>query len=538
MSTDAFSQAIPLDKKNNILSDQNDCISKEIDPHSSIFSDQKCKELKNLPLTGISDLQFNISTPHSISRLLRDKLREHPSVKDYGALLGVNDSLHDIPLFQNAYDDNQTNSNYLEIPPGFWPHSKDGIWNASKPQYMYLKFLGPVGWNNNGWSNIWFQLNSDLIEQYVNRTLEFDRAFLSPDAWPVPTIVYNQLFANKNTGRNYNGITETLRINQENRPGVPGSMVGLSVYQYVNGDKGYANQHASVHLDTIRTGSDGIWNLWPSAEDKIGYGPDSPEHAPQQFNGMEMDYAGNGNDRNQLLGGAGRTFIRFVPSPFRDWKKWSANTAYKKGTIIASPEQTEIYIALNTGKSGVITPNFKNNSDVMDGNLTWNFVNNIAMEQGHALFFGGGGNNSQASYNILMGGDANVNFSVLDTSNMILNPTYGASIRVAPGQPLDLCGKTDDKAPYNGNYNECTIQYSKYENGFLFSVHGKPVLKIKNNGILQSQNAISLPIKSRAELRSLKLPKGSIVYDEDDDCPAFFTKNGWAIMPLKKLPSK
>lgn len=299
----------------------------------------------------------------------------------------MNDSLHDIPLFQNAYADSQaTKSSFLEIPSGFWPRDKNGIWNAPRPQYMYLKFLGPVGWNNDGWSNIWSQLNSDLIEQYVNRTLEFDRAFLTPDAWPVPTIVYNQFFANKGVGRSYNGITETLRINQENRPGVPGSMVGVSVYQYVKGDKGYANQHASMHLDTIRTGSDGIWNLWPSAEDKIGYGPDSLEHAPQQFNGMEMDYAGNGSDRNQLLGGAGRTFIRFVPSPFRDWKKWSADTVYNEGIIITNKDQTAIYMALKSGKSGPIEPDFKNNSNVLDGSLVWNFINNMAMEQGHALF--------------------------------------------------------------------------------------------------------------------------------------------------------
>lgn len=487
---------------------------------------------------NVTASQVNISTPNSVVRILSDKLREHPSVVDYGATLGVNDSAHDIPLFQKAYADNPINkTGYLEIPAGFWPHNSNGtIWTPDSPQYMYLKFLGAVGWNNKGWSHIWSQLNSDLIEQYVNRTLEFDRAFLTPAAWPVPTVVYNQTFANQGVGRSYNGITEAIRINQENRPNVPGSMVGGSVYQYVKGNKGYANQHASIHLDTVRTGSDGVWNIWPSVEDKMGYGPDSGDHAPQQFDGMEMDYTGNGSDRNQLMGGGGRTFIRFVPSAFADWKIWSANRSYTEGEIVADPKKTNLYKVVKGGRSGSTEPRFEKEGKIADGDVIWQFVNTISMEQGHAILFGGGGN-SKASYNNLIGGNANVNLAVLDTSNMNLDTLHGAIIRGSDGQPLDLCGKTFNKSPKVGRYNQCTLRYSSDQNGFIFSLNGKTILNIKNDGTITSENGISLSVKTRSEIRSMTVPTGTMVYDRNDDAPAVYTNRGWKVVTLKDMPS-
>ncbi|MFS3135218.1 hypothetical protein ACLRDC_07495 [Gluconacetobacter sacchari] len=489
---------------------------------------------------SVSSAQVNISTPHSVPRVLATKLREHPAVTDYGASLGADDSAHDIPLFEKAYADNRaTGTGYLEIPPGFWPHKGDGsIWTEGTPQYMYLKFLGSVGWNHKGWSNIWNQLNSDLIEQYVNRTLEFDRAFLSPDAWPVPTTIYNQLFANQGMGRSYNGITEAIRINQENHAGVPGSMVGISVYQRVSGDKGYANQHASLHLDTVRTGVDGVWNLWPSVEDKLGYGPDSVGHAPQQFDGMEMDYSGNGSDRTQLLGGGGRTFIRFVPSAFQHWKKWSPRTSYNGGDMIMDGGRTGIYRVVKSGTSAAVEPRLSRDSVTIDGGVAWEFVNTVAVEQGHAILFGGGGNNNMASYNNLMGGDAHVNLAVLDTSNMILNETSGAVLRASDDQPLDLCGKTDNDAPIVGRYNQCTLQHSYDRGAFVFSARGDAVLTVADNGILHPREGVSLPIKSRSEIRAMVAPKGTVVYDSEDDVPAIYTSKGWKLVALTEMPSQ
>lgn len=148
-----------------------------------------------------------------------------------------------------------------------------------------------------------------------------------------------------------------------------------------------------------------------------------------------------------------------------------------------------------------------------------------------------GGGNSKASYNNLIGGNANVNLAVLDTSNMNLDTLHGAIIRGSDGQPLDLCGKTFNKSPKVGRYNQCTLRYSSDQNGFIFSLNGKTILNIKNDGTITSENGISLSVKTRSEIRSMTVPTGTMVYDRNDDAPAVYTNRGWKVVTLKDMPS-
>lgn len=162
-----------------------------------------------------------------------------------------------------------------------------------------------------------------------------------------------------------------------------------------------------------------------------------------------------------------------------------------------------------------------------DGSVVWQFGEELRSSVSSVLFFTG---QDGDAVDTMVGVDKNIIVgNAMVDSSLARFQANTASLRMAPGQPIDFSG--------NGTLAGANRHTLDYDNGALrYKVDGVNVLSIKDNGSIISNLPTQLPIMTKAQIRAYPTPViGMEIYDKEDDGPVVYTKKGWQKLVLSPM---
>lgn len=460
------------------------------------------------PVSGdISQSIYNEFQHNTVSTSLRKYIGGFIRPEGWGAnMTGL-----DTSAFQNMYDATDVSAPIWVGGPTndgtLWPAINGTPWTPTTSKQRFFRFLGPVGYANNGWNEIWDQLHGDLIERYTNSHLEYDRKYDNISAAFSDQPIVSMSIQNKASNIHYSGLTPGLRgfaIGMSNTSNAIGSLEGMTVDQNIYGQTGYAQQHQAIHTTQTCAGNctDGLWGYAAAIGDSTG----KNQHLAI---GTELDITGNGSDETNLY----RNFLRFGGSA-NTWPAWAANTKYSVGTIIADITKDGVFVATVGGSSASSAPTFPANigETTIDGTVTWQKINNYHFQVGSGVWFGGGGDNSW-SYMYGITGDGEFDDAFIDTSKMTF-PSEAYPLKMGTNQGIQFSGEKTKTVKHTLRYDGSNLQYN---------VGGIDKFTISDSGIISSWGGLSsggpITLKGMSKTQILAIStatEGMKLYDYDD----------------------
>lgn len=440
---------------------------------------------------------------------------------------GANMNGNDFQSFEDVYQ-NTDSSMPIWVGGGglegtLWPTKNGQPWIPQAPKQRFFRFLHTIGYANHGWNQIWDQIPGDLIEQYSNHHLEYDRTYNNISSYAPDQPMILLAMNNRVDTLSYKGLAPGVRglsIGQENSENAIGSLEGLTVDQNIYGKIGYNNQHQAIHTTQTCHGkcTDGLWGYAAAIGDSTGLN----QHIAYA---VELDITGNGSDKEHHY----RNFLRFGGN-VQSMNDWESLHNYNSGDIISNI--FGVFYCLKGGESSENKPSFKsNNYKFIDGSVIWKRINDFEMSVGDGIWYGGGGN-IYWSYEDGISGDGNFNDAFINTSRMHFK-TNAYPIRIGSNQAIEFSGETKSLTSHS-------LSYITSENGLEYKVNNDWVVHVSDvgglitKGEIKSGSYISLANFTKQQLRALrnyKIQNGSMAYDATDDFPVIYRNGEW--YPIK-----